>query len=322
MAREKRTSVLSVVTIFLPIMFVCSCLDPLAGQSIGVTAEDGNLVVRAGDRVLLRYRCEGVPYKPYVQQLFTPAGVNILRDAPADHLHHHALMFAVAVEGVNFWEEQQQPGRQRHLSFANYVKAGDANNPESAARLPDGQGFDEQLEWVNPRTDEILAKELRTIKVCQMKDQNSTVLNWAAKLSPPVGKDSITLTGSPYFGLGMRFLESMDTGGRFINAQGQTGVENTNDKRAKWCAYVAKADGKVVTVAMFDYPDNVRHPATWFTMAKPFAYMSATLALHKEPLRIKTGEPLVLMYGVALWDGQIAPEQIEEAYSHWVKWSH
>jgi hypothetical protein len=276
-------------------------------QSIGVTPDDGALAVRAGDRVLLRYRYEGVPYKPYVQELFTPGGVNILRDAPADHLHHHALMFAVAVEGVNFWEEQQQPGRQRHLSFAHYVKAGDGNNPEAA-------GFDEQLEWVNPRTDEVLATELRRILVCRMKEQNATVLKW-------VGKHSITLTGSPYFGLGMRFLESMDTGGQFHSSTGQTGVENTNDKRAKWCAYVAKADGKAVTVAIFDYPDNVRHPATWFTMEKPFAYLSATLALHKESLKIAATEPLVLRYGVALWDGQVSPEQIEKAYSRWVDWS-
>jgi len=313
MAREKLISVMRLLTVFLPIMVVCGCVT-YSMQSIGVTPDDGALAVRAGDRVLLRYRYEGVPYKPYVQELFTPGGVNILRDAPADHLHHHALMFAVAVEGVNFWEEQQQPGRQRHLSFAHYVKAGDGNNPEAA-------GFDEQLEWVNPRTDEVLATELRTIKVCLMKEQNATVLKWVGKLSPPAGKDSITLTGSPYFGLGMRFLESMDTGGRFINAQGQTGVENTNDKRAKWCAYVAKADGKAVTVAMFDYPDNVRHPATWFTMEKPFAYLSATLALHKESLKIVATEPLVLRYGVALWDGQVSPEQIEKAYSRWVDWS-
>jgi hypothetical protein len=312
MAAEKRISVMRLLTILLPIVVVCGCVT-YSKHSIGVTPDDGALAVRAGDRVLLRYRYEGVPYKPYVQQLFTPEGVNILRDAPADHLHHHALMFAVAVEGVNFWEEQQQPGRQRHLSFAHYVKAGDGNNPEAA-------GFDEQLEWVNPRTDEVLATELRRILVCRMKEQNATVLKWVAKLSPPAGKDSITLTGSPYFGLGMRFLESMDTGGQFHSSTGQTGVENTNDKRAKWCAYVAKADGKAVTVAMFDYPDNVRYPATWFTMEKPFAYLSATLALHKESLKIRAGQPLVLRYGVALWDGQARPEQIEKAYSRWVDW--
>ncbi|MHC4656117.1 MAG: DUF6807 family protein, partial [Planctomycetota bacterium] len=60
-----------------------------------------------------------VPFKPYVQQLFSPAGVNILRDAPADHLHHHALMFAVKVNGVNFWEETPTAGKQLHKFFTD-----------------------------------------------------------------------------------------------------------------------------------------------------------------------------------------------------------
>ena len=71
---------------------------------------------------------------------------------------------------------------------------------------------------------------------------------------------------------------------------------------------------------MFDHPGNVRHPATWFTMEKPFAYISATLALHKEPLKIMAGKPLVLRYGVVLWDGQVRPEQIEKAYGLWLEW--
>ena len=43
--------------------------------------------------------------KPYADQLFSPAGVQVLRDSPLDHKHHHGLMYALAVDGVNFWEE-------------------------------------------------------------------------------------------------------------------------------------------------------------------------------------------------------------------------
>jgi len=112
----------------------------------------------------------------------------------------------------------------------------------------------------------------------------------------------------------------MDTGGQFRNAEGKTGVQETNDKQAVWCAYNASADGKPVTLAMFDYPDNERHPATWFTMDNPFAYLSATLGLHKEPLKIVSGKPLVVRYGVALWDGQVQPEQIDKLYKRWAGW--
>jgi hypothetical protein len=78
------------------------------------------------------------------------------------------------------------------------------------------------------------------------------------------------------------------------------------------------ADGKPVTVAMFDYPKNFRHPATWFTMEKPFAYLCATLDLSKEPFEIQQGKPLLLRYGVALWDGAPEPAEIEKLYQKWV----
>jgi hypothetical protein len=73
-----------------------------------------------------------------------------------------------------------------------------------------------------------------------------------------------------------------------------------------------------VTVAMFDHPDNPRHPATWFTMAKPFAYLSATMRLHEEPLKIVGSQSLVLCYGVALWDGRPETAQIDDLYDLWV----
>jgi hypothetical protein len=119
----------------------------------------------------------------------------------------------------------------------------------------------------------------------------------------------------------MRFLESMDAAGEFRN-RGTDSVEvvrgDERNFRSPWCAYTASADGKPVTAAMFDHPDNPRHPATWFTMAKPFAYLSATLNLHKEPLKVAADKPLHLRYGVAFWDGRVEPEQIEKVYRSWI----
>ncbi len=97
------------------------------------------------------------------------------------------------------------------------------------------------------------------------------------------------LSGSHYHGLGLRFVRSMDATGEFRNPDNDPGVIFRGEERltrSRWCAYTAQADGKTVTAAMFDHPDNPRYPATWFTMAKPFAYMSATLRLHEEPLKV------------------------------------
>ena len=71
-----------------------SCNSSLQ-NSISITTKENTVSFHIGQRLLLHYRYKNVPFKPCVQQLFSPVGVNILRDAPADHLHHHALMFAV-----------------------------------------------------------------------------------------------------------------------------------------------------------------------------------------------------------------------------------
>ncbi|MBI4579868.1 MAG: PmoA family protein, partial [Planctomycetes bacterium] len=76
------------------------------------TSDDGKRVtVKIGTDAVMVYR-HGDAIKPYVEQLLTPSGVNVLRDSPSDHKHHHGIMFAVAVDGVNFWEEREPFGRQ------------------------------------------------------------------------------------------------------------------------------------------------------------------------------------------------------------------
>ena len=297
------------------LLFFLMLSDTAFGEEpMRITMEADAVSIYQGQRNLLCYRYESVPFKPYVQQLYSLGRINVLRDAPHDHLHHHALMYAVAVDGVNFWEEQTDPGRQLHKRFSDMRidKNGDAAKA----------GFTEQLDWINPRSRELLLREHRTIKVCQLDDVKATLLSWQTSLGVPPGKKSVTLSGSHYFGLGMRFLESMDTGGEFLNDAGQAGdiVRGTERiSRTDWCAYTAEAEGKPVTIAMFGHPENIRHPTHWFTMTSPFAYLAATLNLYKEPLKVNSDKPLVLRYAVAVWDGRIDKSKIDQVYRRWIE---
>jgi hypothetical protein len=149
----------------------------------------------------------------------------------------------------------------------------------------------------------------------------ATLVEWRSTLESPPGKESIVLTGDHYFGLGMRFVQSMD-GGRFFNADDKPGEVVRGDERltpVNWCAYTAKADGKPVTVAIFDHPNNPRYPATMFTMSKPFAYLSATRNEWKQPLKIEAAKPLTLQYAVAAWDGAVDKATVEKLYQRWLK---
>jgi hypothetical protein len=285
----------------------------VAEDALRVVVDQNTVSVYRQDRTILCYRYLGAPFKPYIQQLYSPGGVNVLRDAPPGHLHHHGLMFAVAVDGVDFWAEAGSVGRQEHRGLAD-VRAGRTGESSHAS-------FTQQLDWVNPAGRQLLLTERRSICVWYAKEFGATLLTWRSELQVPRGRKSVVLKGNHYFGLGMRFVSSMDGAGSFSNADGKAGEVFRGDERlvrSRWCSYTASADGKEVTVAMFDHPENLRHPATWFTMAKPFAYLSATLELHREPLMVGPERPLALRYGIAIWDGPVDTDRIEQLYKRWV----
>jgi len=294
-------------------VFLLVSLPAEGQQSVKVVSDESVVSITAAERPVAEYQLQPKPRKSYFGKLFSPGGVNVLRDAPSDHLHHHGLMFAVAVDGVDFWSENEKCGHQKHAGLADVGET-------SHAGLPWGT-FTQGVDWLGPDAETQHLEERRTIYCCVIPDGGPTLLVWQADLEPPPGKPSVTLSGSTYFGLGMRFVQSMDTGGRFQNADGKTGVEGTNDKRSDWCTYSATADGKPVTVAMFDDPKNPRHPATWFTMDSHFAYLAATLNLSKEPLVIESAEPVTLRYVVAVWDGDVRQEKIGKFYGQLLEWA-
>jgi len=277
-----------------------------------VQIDKATILISADKQPILRYRYGDVRFKPYVKELFTPAGVNILLDSPPGHVHHHGLMFAVGIDGIDFWGESEGCGYQKHVSLQppRTVK----NN------LTEAVTFTEAIDWVRPDSNKTLVKEKRVITAGQIDSAAATLVTWHSVFTLAEGIDAVKFDGRHYFGLGMRFIRAMDATGTFLNADNAKGKTYRGDEkllRSRWCAYTVKIKGKPITVAMFDAPKNPRHPALWFTMKKPFAYLSATLGLHKEPLDLKQPQQLNLRYAVVLWDAEIKPEKIEATYKQW-----
>lgn len=277
-----------------------------------VTENETFVVVFSGGTPVLQYRHDGSPYKPYIKELFTPSGVQVLRDAPADHLHHHGIMFAVAADGVTFWTETPEGGRQvsRELTEPEITVAPDCSRVS----------FTQGLDWLAPNADSPTLQEQRTIELIQVDELLPTLVTWTSRLVPVGDRESVEITGEHYYGLGCRLLQSLDGVGRFVYAAGEPGPVVRGEERvtpSAWCAYVVPAEDSQVTVAVFDHPNNPRHPATMFTMPEHFAYLSATLNVWKKPLTIEAGRPLSLVYGVALWDGEAKAEEIDAAYHKW-----
>lgn len=259
------------------------------------------LSLSCGGKNVAEYRFADVPFKPYIQVLRTPAGRNVLRDAPWDHLHHHALMFAISADDCDFWGEfDEQRGTQKTVRL----------NPQPGAKT---DALETEIDW-NAPGDKKLLTETRKIKVQQTDD--ATLLDWETTLK---SDKAVQLGGEHYYGLGMRFDESMDKNGRFFNDTGKHDGEIVRgDERLKacrWSAYTAKLDGKPVTIAVFDNPGNPA-PMLAFTMGdsgQSFAYISATINLHREAMTLPAGQPMTFRYRVAVWEGETSPDVIEKA---------
>lgn len=287
-----------------------------AKPPLQATTGDATVSIASGKTPRLTYRFAENPLKPYVQAFCTPSGVNLLRDNVADHIHHHGLMFAVAADGVDFWAESspEKNGKQANRKIETITR-----------KLPGGQtaaGIRQQIDWLAPESKTPVLTEQRSVETYDAAALGASLLTWRTELAPATDKKSVTLTGSHYFGLGMRFVQWMDKNARFVYASGEPGPVVRGKERvtpSKWVACIASADGKTATAALFDHPANPRHPAQMFTMPEAFAYCSATLNLWKQPLAVEAGKPLVLTYGVAFCDGEADRATIEQLYRTWLQ---
>jgi len=283
-------------------------------QPMRCTKDADTVSIQVGERTLLAYRSTPGPLKVYVKELCTPGGRQVLLDSPHDHVHHHALMYAIGAAGVDFWTERPKDKAGKQVPRSEAVAGVAKDGGQQRATI------EHTLDWTGPDHKPVL-EERRRIVVHDPQDLGATLLTWSTRLRPATGKDAVPLAPARhYFGLGLRPVRAMDKG-TFVNPTGQAGqtVRGTEKLvRADWCAYHASIDGQPVTVAMFDHPENPRHPATWFTMTAPFGYLSATLNLHRDPMTLQRNETLGLTYGIALWDGKTSAEEIAKTYRRWL----
>jgi hypothetical protein len=258
------------------------------------------------------------PFKPYVKELYTLKGNNLLRDAPYDHLHHHGLMFAIKANGVNFWEETPGCGFQKPIQTANWLESRTADGlPQFTLR---------QLNhWVAPRdlalpdtSGAAILIEHRTLTVTVNEAQQEVALRWKSAFETGPGTNRVTLTGANYHGLGVRFQKELDSFARHLNAGGAPDLDNRQDvSRHKWGSVSFDRPGHPATLVVFGHPGNARGEAWFFTMRAPFAYLAATQNLDQEPIVYARGDKFELNYLVTAYPDVRSPAALRARAQSW-----
>jgi methane monooxygenase PmoA-like len=272
-----------------------------------------------GDQKLLVYAFDPLKFKPYVKELYTTKGDNVLRDAPHDHLHHHALMYGIKVNGLNFWEELPGMGVQQPVQSPRpeIVKDSDGRTQARIAQL---------IRWVSPQEAFLptnapvaLLVERRTLTLSVNEARQEVALHWKSQFEVGPKTNEVTLTGANYHGLGMRFLEELDPVAKHLNAGNIPDLSGSKQdvSQGRWGSVSFDAPGKSATIALYGLPKNPGGEAYYFTMKTPFAYLSATQRLDRDALIYRSGEKFELNYLVVLYPGPKSSRELDERGEEW-----
>jgi hypothetical protein len=280
--------------------------SPLSAEVVQQPAE---WAIHYQGRRLMVYSFAPQKFKPYVKELATLDGFNLLRDAPFDHLHHHALMYGIRVNGLNFWEETPGCGVQKPVqTLKPQFGVGPGGRPQAVLR--------QTLHWVAapdaflPDSAKVaLLVEERTLTLTVDEAQKEVALAWKAEFTVGGKTNEVTLSGANYHGLGLRFLQELDPLARHVNAGATPDLSgNKQDVSAHpWGSVLFDQPGRPATLALYGHPGNARGQANFFTMRTPFVYLSATQGLDREPLVYRRGDKFTLNYLLTLYPGPKSP---------------
>ena len=287
-----------------------------------ITVEPGqqaaSYTLKYNGRPILVYTFAPGAYKPYIKELCTVNGDNILRDSPFDHLHHHALMYAIKVNGVNFWEEVSGNGVQKVVK----TEAPVSTQAGSAAQTT----IEQTLHWLRPEDAFLpntnapaLLVEKRTLKLTVDPTTKEVAVHWRSQFEVGTRTNEVVLTGANYHGLGMRFIQEFDSLANHSFPEGKPDLANGKQDTSPhpWAAVSFDHPQKPATVVLFGDPRNARGSPTFFSMKTPFAYLSATQGLDREPLIYHSGDTFELNYLVCVYPGVVSHGSLLARAKQW-----
>ncbi len=251
--------------------------------------------------------------KPYIHPLALPGSKPLTWLSPPDHKWHLGLWFCWKhLNGVNYWEPDRKTGKPAGATRVTSVKVAVEDH---SARVAMTVSY-------RPRGSkgEVLA-ERRLVRVTAPEADGRYRVDWTATFT--AGAEDVILKGGThgggYAGLSIR-LAKLTKDWQVVDSAGRANLE-AHGKKARWVAWSGKVpDGGAACLAMFDHPENPRHPSPWYVAVRrriPFNYFSPALLFH-EPLTLPAGESMTLRYRTRVHPG---PADVQALEAEWKAFS-
>ena len=247
---------------------------------------------------------------PYFHPVATAGGEVLTNFAPADHRWHRGIWFSWKfLNGVNYWD---WGGRKMPVPEGRTQTVGE----EVVAKEESGVSIATELRYTHQ--DKLVLQEKREITIESPRADGSYAIDWCMTFTAP--EKEVVFERTPpkvkpwggYGGLSCRASAKLKNH-RVINSAGQEGKEG-HGKPARWMDFSgALPNGKLAGVAMFDHPDNPRHPTPWYVATGRMGYFNPAFLFH-EPFTLPAGESLTLRYGMLIHARQLESPALEKEY--------
>jgi len=313
----------------LGILLGASSLAPAAdSKGVQITELPDRLRVEINGKLFTEYFFKDVP-RPYCYPLLGPSGMAMTRNAPMkevagedrDHPHHRSFWFTHGnVNGLDFWTEGKEFCKIAHSKFTRISSGAQEGVIQSSQ------------EWLGKDGTPVCTDE-RTFRIYNRPD-NERLFDYDITIT--AGKSDVTFGDTKEGSMALRLAETMrlkpnkeNAGkptGHIVNSEGVRDAA-TWGKRAAWCDYYGPVDGKIVGAAIFDHPQNPRHPTWWHVRdyglfaANPFGRHDFESLPDKTAgdLVIPAGKSVTFRYRIYLHEGDEKESKVAERYAEYTK---
>ncbi len=300
---------------------VAAATAAFGAEGVAITDAGGKLRVEICGELFTEYHYKDVA-RPYCYPIIGPGGVGMTRDWPMkendndvkDHIHHKGLWYAHGkVNDVDCWSEQKAFGKTLHQKFLEMT-----SGPK--------QGVIRSLnKWVSA-DGKALCSDERTLKFQACSDVR--MIDFEITFIASDG--DLTLGDTKEGSMSIRLPTSMSVTakgkvamGHIINSEGDRDKDAWG-KRAKWVDYYGPVNNKPVGVAIFDHPQNPRHP-TWWHVRDYGLFSVNPYGIHdfeKKPagtgdMKVEAGKKVTFRYRFLFHTGDEKEGKVSEHYKEY-----
>ena len=264
----------------------------------------------------------GGTMKPYLHPLRAATGTTVTRlwpmvtdvaGEPHDHQHQRGQFIGHAdVNKIDFWGNEE-----------SYTTLNRGREVPVGSVVIKGASMTARFNWSDPK-DVVLLEETRTITFYPHPTLRIVDFDIAltAKQRVIFGDEK-----DGFFALRLRpELQEEKGAGHIVNADGLATEKNAWGKTSNWVDCYGNVGVERVGVAIFDHPDNPRHPSRWHVRgyglfsANPFGLAMFTGDKSQDgALPVEAGQSLHFRYRVVIHAGNAQSAGIAKRYESYVQ---